>query len=98
MAERESGFIRFLLHASQKQARLLLGHLTPRQLEAIGEICYNILHSQLDPALQQSLRTHRRLIRLIANRQLSSSQRNRIIRRHTKAVLRILHFAESLLP
>ena len=49
MAEQETAFLRFLLQANAKQAKSLLEQSTNGQLQALGEVCYNILHGDLDP-------------------------------------------------
>ncbi len=97
--ERELEFIRFLLVSNKQQAALLLKHPTPQQVNAIGEIFYNVLYSEdLDQELLCGLKRHRALIRRIGDRQRTLGDRKKDIAKHSSAVLRILHIVEVILP
>lgn len=98
MAERERAFLRFLLQASTRQTKLLLGESTPSQLQALGEVCLNLLQGEIEPRLLQELKPYQRLIRQLADKKLSNLQRRQIARRRASSVLEILRLVENILP
>lgn len=98
MAEQESAFLRFLLQASTRQAKCLLEQSTGIQLQALGEVCYNLLHGDLEPELLKDLKPYGALIRRLANRHLSAAQRREIASKRAKTVIQILRLAEGVLP
>lgn len=101
IVEREGDFLRFLLTARRGQALLLLRNITPRQTNAISEICKNILYSEdLDEDLLKSLkaRTTVTLLRKIGEGQSSLNKRKSEIKLHPVAVLNIVKKVEDILP
>lgn len=98
MAEQEAAFLRFLLQASTRQAKLLLEQSTALQLQALGEVCYNILQGNIESDLLKVLKPHRLLIRQLADRTLRAAERREIASRRARSVIQILRLAESILP
>lgn len=98
MAEQERSFLKFLLQASTRQAKLLLDHLTPRQLAALGEVCHNLLHGELNPELKKDLKPYKSIIRQLADRQLNVKERQSLAVRKALSVVRVLRLVEDLLP
>lgn len=98
MAEQESAFLRFLIQAPTQQAKLLLDHLTHKQLAALGEVCHNLLHGELSEESKKDLKSSRHLIRQLTDKKLSEKERRSIAARRAVAVTRILRLSEELLP
>lgn len=98
MAEQELPFIRFLIQASNKQARGLLGNITRSQVTAIAEVCYNLLQGQLEPHLLEDLRIYKHLIRKLADKEIAFTERKDLIIRSCGRVIKVLRLAESILP
>ena len=97
MAELELPFIKFLLEASSKQAKLLFMDITPTEVVAIAEVCYNILHGEVDQDVLEDLKPHRHLIRRIADKTIAFKERRATIVQSRKAVIHVLRIAERLL-
>lgn len=98
MAEQERAFLNFLLEANSRQAKLLLEHSTPAQLQALGEICYNILHGEIASDLIKQLQPYKLLIRQLSDKTSSSVIRRKIAGRKAKSVTELLRLVESILP
>ena len=98
MAELEGAFLRYLIRANNKQAKLLLSHATSEQLRAIGEVCLNLLHGEVNPELLKDVRPYKNLLRQLADKHLSGKRRREIASRRSKTVLEILRLVESILP
>ena len=47
-AEKQAVYLRFLLEAPLQQRTWLVKHITPAQVNAVGEVCYNILYGDID--------------------------------------------------
>ena len=98
MAEQEKLYLQFILQASTRQAKLLLKDSTPRQIQAVGEVSYNILHGDLEPDLLKDLKQYRTLLRQLIDKSLSVTKRRQLITRRAKAIVEILRLVEGLLP
>ena len=98
MAEQEKTFLKFLLQASTRQAKLLLQNITPKQLAALGEVCFNLLHGDVEDEVRKELKTFRNIIRQLGDRQLSQKSRKEAAVRRASAVVQILRLVEDLLP
>lgn len=98
MAEAEKTFLRFLLEASPQQVKAILVKITPSQLDALGEVCYNLLYGTLEPDILSALKKFHRVIRQLADKSVSAKQRRQIAVNRHKQVVHILRQAEKLLP
>ena len=98
MAEQERAFLRFILQTTVRQASLLLQHATPLQLAAIGEVCFNLMHGELNTELIQELKPYRNIIRTLADKQSSISQRRTLASRKSSAIQNILRLCQDILP
>ena len=87
MAEKELSFLKFITEASQAQVKLILHHITSSQLDAIGEVCYNLQYGAVDV---EGLRSYRRIIRILGDKQTSPTQRRRIVRQRAVAGVKIV--------
>ena len=97
--EKEGDFFRFLLTTSRAQGTVLLKNLTPRQVDAVGEVFENILYSnELDPELLKSLKKQKHILRKAGERKASVRKRKAVIKLHPLAVLKILKRVEDILP
>jgi hypothetical protein len=99
--EIESDFLHFLLSAKTSQSQLLLRNVTISQVDAISEICANIIHGTEvvdNPELLQELKPHKNLIRKLADEKSRVSEKRLIINKHPLSVLKIIQRIESLLP
>lgn len=97
--EIHSEFLRFLLVCTQTQARVLLQNTTNGQVNAISEICYNILHGEdIDPELLSRLKKHSILIRKIGDRSRGVLTRREDIALHPRIVWKVLLLFESHIP
>ena len=98
MAEQEQLFLKFLVQASVRQAKLLLQSSTPNQLIAIAEVCLNLLHGDIDSELKKDLKAFKGVIRKLSDKRTSAAERKQVAIRKASAVQKILRLAESLLP
>ncbi len=98
MAEQEKLYLNFLLQTSTRQAKILLKDSTPRQIQALGEVSYNILHGDLEPDLLKDLKQYRLLLRQLIDKSLSTAKRRLLIVRRAKSIVEILRLVEGLLP
>lgn len=98
MAEQEKAFLRFLLQASTRQAKSVLSIATPRQLQALGEVCFNIRFGNPEPDVVKSLKPYRHLVRQLSDKRLKIARRRKLASRRAKAVVEILRRAEDILP
>ena len=99
IVETEGDFFRFLLSTSNAQGVVLLKSLTPRQVNAVGEIFQNILYSEeLDPELLKSLKKQKHILRKAGERKASVRKRKTVIKLHPLAVLKILKRVQDILP
>lgn len=97
--EIHSEFLRFLLVSTHAQARVLLQNTTKGQVNAISEICYNILHgADIDAELLTSLKKHSNLIRKIGDGSRGVVARRKDISLHSRIIWQILLDFESHLP
>lgn len=83
-AEGHIYFLRFIIKANRKQQRWLLNNISNDQSNAIGEVCYNILFGDRNVS---QLRKHQRIIRVIADKGVTSIKRRRLIGQHHRVVL-----------
>lgn len=98
MAEREATFLRFILQASTRQAKLILAQSAPGQIQALGEVCHNLLQREIQPELLKELYPYRLLIRQLADKTLSRRQRREIASKRARSVIEILRLVEEILP
>ena len=98
MAEIERSFLRFLIEASPAQAKAVLKLITPKQLSALGETCFNLVHADINTEIISDLRKYRTLIRKLSAKNLSSKDRAKLAAKHHKRIVAILQTAESILP
>jgi len=98
MAERESAFLRFLILASPQQVKLVLGKATSSQLKALAEVCFNLLHGEIDANLLKSLKPYSSLLRSLSKKSLSANKRRTLASRKFKLVQKILKLVADLLP
>lgn len=99
VVETEGDFFRFLLTTSRAQGVVLLKNLTPRQVDAVGEVFQNILYSEeLDPNLLKTLKKQKHILRKAGDRKASVRRRKAAIKLHPLAVLKILKRVEDILP
>lgn len=87
MAEGQAPFLRFLLQASPAQLRFLLGSITPPQLDAIGEVSYNVLYGVVEV---KELSRHRHYIRLLGDRTVSSRRRRALVKTRPNLVVQLV--------
>jgi len=98
MAERESAFLRFLIVAAPQQVKLVLGKASTTQLKALAEVCFNLVHGEIEPQLLKSLKPYGSLLRSLSEKRLSASKRRALASRRFKLVQKILKLSEHLLP
>ena len=98
MAEIERTFLRFLIEASPQQAKAILKLITPKQLTALSETCFNLTHAVLDPQLITDLKKYRTLIRQLGDKNIPAKRRAKLAAKHYKKITSILQIAESILP
>ena len=77
-------FLRFLLQATTKQQNCLLKLITTQQLDAVGEVCYNILYGEVDVA---PLKQHQRIIRVLGDKKVSARRRRALVVKHPRTVI-----------
>ena len=87
MAEQQLSFLKFLPHASRHQLKCILEHITPAQLNAIGEVCYNLLYGTTDVS---ELKRHRHIIRLLGDKKIPAIKRRVIVHQHPNVVVRVI--------
>lgn len=83
-------FLRFLLKASTAQQNWLLKHLTNDQLDAIGEVAYNLLFGDKDVS---SIKQHQRIIRVLGDKKASRQSRRKLAAKYPRVVLQGLRLA-----
>ena len=99
VVQTEGDFFRFLFTTSRAQGVVLLKNLTPRQVNAVGEVFQNILYSEeLDPELLKSLKKQKHILRKAGERTASLRKRKTVIKLHPLAVLKILKRVEDIIP
>jgi len=98
MAERESAFLRFLILAAPQQVKLVLGKATTSQLKALAEVCFNLLHGEIEPQLLKALKPYSSLLRTLSEKRLSATKRRAAASRSFKSLQKILKLSEHLLP
>lgn len=81
---KEAYFVGLLLSADKRQRHVLLKTISKRQLAALAEIVYNILHGygSLSEKDKTRLRRHRSVIRNFVNQHMSSSRRKRLLQKY----------------
>jgi hypothetical protein len=87
MAEKQHDFLTFLPHASTKQLCFLLHTITTEQLNAIGEVCYNVLHGSVDTS---RLKQHKDFIRVVGDKRVPRHQRKVLVCKHPKFVVELV--------
>lgn len=92
MAQEQLPFLRFLPHASQKQLQCILKTITKDQLNAIGEVCYNILYGVVEV---EHLRRYQDIIRILGDKKVSQKKRRSTLRSNPRVVVKLI---EALLP
>ena len=98
MAELEKVFLRFMLEATARQAKLILKEVTPSQLQAIGEVCLNLMHGSITDDLLRDLKPFRELIRQLADKSLSTKRRKQIAVKQSKQMVQVLTLVQGILP
>ncbi len=97
----EGDFFRFLQSAKVAQCLLLLRNVTTSQVDAISEVCFNIVRGSEvleNEELLKVLKRFKHVIRKLSDNDLRITERRSIITRHPQTVLKIIQNAESLLP
>lgn len=89
-AEKEVAFLRFILHASKKQQYWLLDNLTPTQLDAIGEACYQLLYADRDVS---SVKKDKNIIRQVGDKKVSSTRRRYLVKKKKGVALKAIEIA-----
>jgi len=92
MAEKQLAFLKFLPQASTQQVHLLLAHTTTEQLNAIGEVAYNVLYGSVDVG---GLKRHRNVIRILGDKTAAIHRRKAIAREHPNLVVKLI---QAVLP
>ena len=98
MAELEKVFLRFMLEATARQTKLILQEITPTQLQAIGEVCLNLMHGSITEDLLRDLKPFRGLIRQLADKSLSTKRRKQITVKQSKQLVQVLILVQGILP
>jgi hypothetical protein len=92
MAEKQHSFLTFLPQASTKQLCFLLKNITTDQLNAIGEVCYNVLFGSVDTL---PLKKYTRIIRELGDKHLPRSQRKALVCKHPQFIVQLI---KTVLP
>lgn len=92
MAEEQISFLKFLPQASRKQLKCILEHITPAQLNAIGEVCYNLLYGTIQIA---EFKRHRHIIRILGDKKIPAIKRRAIVLQRPNIVVRLI---QAVLP
>ncbi len=87
MAEQQLNFLKFLPQASRQQLKCILEHITPAQLNAIGEVCYNLLYGTIKIG---EFKRHRHIIRLLGDKKISTIKRRAIVQQRPNVVVRVI--------
>ena len=83
-------FLRFVIEAPRKQSHWLLKHMTPSQLNAVGETCYNLLFGQFDIS---KLTPYKHIIRALGDRRTALRKRRALVAKHPHAVVQAIRQA-----
>ena len=83
---KEVYFVGLLLYADKKQRSALLQTISTRQLEAVIEIIFNILHGygRLPDKDKKRLRRYQAVIRKFVGRRTPNARRKRILQKYFK--------------
>ncbi len=92
MAEQQLAFLKFLPQASKQQLRCILEHITSAQMNAVGEVCYNLLYGTIKIG---ELKRHRHIIRLLGDKKIPAIKRRAIISQHPNIVVKLI---QAVLP
>ena len=83
-AKEQIAFLRFLVQAPKQQQIWLLKHITQPQLDALGEVCYNLLYGHRDVT---PLQLHRDIIRKVADKTSSVRTRRGMVQNHPRVIV-----------
>lgn len=98
-AKDERAFLRFIVSGSKRQVKTILKNITPRQLEALGEISINLLYGdRFERQVLDSLSRYRRIIRQLADKRLVAKRRKKVAQDKFVAVQAIVKAVEDYLP
>ena len=92
MAEEQLAFLKFLPTASREQLLFILKNITSHQLNAIGEVCYNIQYGATDVS---KLERFRNIIRILGDKKVSFKERKTLAASHPGVVVKLV---QVLLP
>jgi hypothetical protein len=92
MAEKQRAFLTFLPQASKRQLKLLLKTITREQLNAIGEVSYNVLYGNIAVG---ELKHRKQLIRTLGDKRTPHYQRKELVCKHPKLVVELI---QTVLP
>ena len=85
----QGDFLRFILNADEKQARLILKDLTKQQVDLVGEIVKNIL-IQPHAGKASKYLARKYYLRDISDRKKSAKFRKSLVTKHRKILWTIL--------
>lgn len=96
---KEAYFVGLLLRADKKQRRALLQTISTRQLDALVEIVYNILHGYgtLTEKDKKHLRRYQSVIRNFVNRRMSHSRRKQLLQKYYNIFFRLIKVIQKYL-
>lgn len=98
MAEQEAGFLESICNGTVELGEELLKEASEQQLEAVGEVCYNILYGDIELNLLYSLKPCAALIRKLGNPDLDASSRQKSTINNSAKIVSILKKAHCILP
>jgi hypothetical protein len=87
MAEAQLSFLKFLTNASKQQVRFVLAHITTDQLNAVGEVCYNLLFGSANVS---ELKRHRHIIRTLGDKLVSIRRRKALVKQRPNLVVKLI--------
>ena len=92
LLRKEGFFLGFLLHTkNKKQKTTLLRTIDKRQLHALIELIYNVLHGYEFPTAKvQALQRYRNVLRKLVSKALTKKQRVELLIKHFKAIETLL--------
>ena len=85
--EKNKNFLRLVLNTSKDQATALLHTITPGQVLLLSKIALNLSHLPLSKKAERLLEKNKKLFSNLQDKNISTSQKRDLIRKHYKHLL-----------
>lgn len=90
-------YIKLLLETNKDQAKVLLAHATPKQVEAISEIAFNLLHLSLSNRIKRVVEKVKHLLKRLTKKAVSFKAKISLLKRNAHTVLKLLKLIKDSL-